>query len=55
VDPNHFDANPDADPESTVTLMRIRIMIFDADPDADPDFYLMPIRIRLFSLMRIRI
>jgi hypothetical protein len=37
VDPRHFDADPDADPDP--------IYHFDADPDADPDFYLMRILI----------
>ncbi len=56
VDPPHFDADPDADPDSTyhpeadpdsaITLMRILILIF---------FSMMQIRIRLFILMRIRI
>jgi hypothetical protein len=46
VDPHHhFDADPDALPDSTYHP--------EADPDAD--FYLMRIRIRLFSLMRMRI
>jgi hypothetical protein len=37
VDPHHFDADPDVDPDSTL------------HPDADPDsyFYLMRIRILL--------
>jgi hypothetical protein len=47
VDPDHIDADPDADPYSTNHP--------DTDPEADPDFYLMRIRIRLFTLMRIRI
>jgi hypothetical protein len=28
MDPHHFHADPDADPDSTITLMRIRILIF---------------------------
>ncbi len=48
VDPHHFDADPDADPDSTYHP--------DADPEANPnsDFYLTRIRIHVFTLMRIR-
>jgi hypothetical protein len=45
VDPHHFDAYPDVDPDSTNHP--------DADPD--PDFYLMRMRIQVTKMMRIRI
>jgi hypothetical protein len=47
VDPHHFDAVPDADPDS----------IYHPDADPDSDFLLMRVRIwiQLFALMRIRI
>jgi hypothetical protein len=32
VDPHHFDADQDADPDSTY--------FFNVDPDTDPDLYL---------------
>jgi hypothetical protein len=32
VDPHHFDADPDADPDLTYHP--------DANPDADPDFFI---------------
>jgi hypothetical protein len=37
-DPHHFDADPDADPDSTYHQP-------DADPDADPDFYWIRMRV----------
>jgi hypothetical protein len=45
VNPHHFDADTDGEPDST----------YHPDADPDSDFYLMRIRIRLFTLMRIRI
>ncbi len=47
VNPHHFDAGPDADPDST----------YPPDADQDSDLYLMQIRmrIRIFYLRRMRI
>jgi hypothetical protein len=40
VDPHHFDADLEANPDPNFSLMRIQIRIFepDADPDPDPSF-----------------
>ncbi len=51
MDPHHFDADPNADLDSTSNLMRMRILIFfnadpvltfhldvSPDPDLDPSF-----------------
>ncbi len=39
MDPHHFDADPDAYPESDFNLMRIPIRLHpDANQDPDPSF-----------------